>query len=90
MSTPGCPTLGTAPTVRHPVTAANKEPARNPGRFRLPREIAEAPELMELMLPAVRRALDLSETHNFGRRRPSVTMRCKSSRFRGSRDPGRG
>lgn len=34
MSTPSCPTLGTAPTVHHPVTAANKKPAGNPGRFR--------------------------------------------------------
>ncbi len=33
MSTPGCPTLDTAPTVHHPVTAANKKPAENPGRF---------------------------------------------------------
>ncbi len=36
MSTPGCPTLDTAPTVHHPVTAANKKPAENPGRFNPP------------------------------------------------------
>ncbi len=35
MSNPGCPTLNTAPTVPHPVTAANKKPAGNPGRFSL-------------------------------------------------------
>jgi len=34
MSTPGCPTLDTAATVHHPVTAANKKPAENPGRFK--------------------------------------------------------
>ncbi len=35
MSTPGCPTLNTTPTVHHPVTAATKKPAGNPGRFTL-------------------------------------------------------
>ena len=34
MSTPCCPTLSTSPTAHYPVTAANKKPARNPGRFR--------------------------------------------------------
>ena len=34
MSTPGCPTLSTAPTAHYPVTAANKKPAGNPGRFK--------------------------------------------------------
>ena len=34
MSTPCCPTLSTSPTAHYPVTAANKKPAGNPGRFR--------------------------------------------------------
>lgn len=41
--TPGCPRLDSAPTVHHPVTAANKKPAGNPGRFTTPRRPCHPP-----------------------------------------------